>query len=115
MVILKTRACPFCGKEISDEAIICKFCHKLLIDENGNDIELSSQEEEVEETAAAESAEEDNGYVVDEKTIVYSKDELYSKLGAEVSADDGDYPEEEYNGEAEYAEEEYADEEYSEE
>ena len=57
--------------------------------------------------AAAEEAEEDNGYVVDEKTIVYSKDELYSKLGAEVSGDDGDYPEEEYPAEEEYSEEEY--------
>lgn len=59
---MKTRTCPFCGKEISEEAILCKFCHNLLIDENGKDIEPQYEEPE-------QPAEEEN-------TIVYSKEEL---------------------------------------
>ena len=70
MVYLKTKNCPFCGKEISDEAIICKFCHRLLIDENGNDILP-----EGEEPAAAEET-----AVTEDKTIVYKKEDLQKLL-----------------------------------
>lgn len=63
---MKTRICPFCGEEISDEAILCKYCHNLLIDENGNDIGPQTAEESVEEEPAQ----------LDDKTIVYSKEEL---------------------------------------
>lgn len=33
---MKTKTCPYCGKELSGEAVLCKFCHNLLIDEDGN-------------------------------------------------------------------------------
>jgi hypothetical protein len=72
LIDLKTRACPFCGKEISDEAILCKFCHNLLIDENGKDVEP-----QVPQTESAE----DN-----EKTIVYSKDELKKAMEQAAAA-----------------------------
>ena len=32
---MKTKTCPYCGKELSGEAVLCKFCHNLLIDEDG--------------------------------------------------------------------------------
>ena len=69
---MKTRTCPFCGKEISEEAILCKFCHNLLIDENGKDIEPQYEEPE-------QPAEEEN-------TIVYSKEELKKAMEIFVSA-----------------------------
>lgn len=43
---MKTRECPFCHKEISEEAILCKYCHNLLIDESTPVTEDSKQEEQ---------------------------------------------------------------------
>ena len=85
---MKTKNCPFCGKEISDEAIICKFCHRLLIDENGNDIqpETETPVEDQEQTAAPEpvSEPEEKFTEDDDKTIVYSKDDLKKALAARM-------------------------------
>lgn len=33
---MKMKTCPYCGKELSGEAVLCKYCHNLLIDESGN-------------------------------------------------------------------------------
>ena len=33
---MKTKTCPYCGKDLSGEAVLCKYCHNLLIDEDGN-------------------------------------------------------------------------------
>ena len=43
---MKTKECPFCHKEISEEAILCKYCHNLLIDESAPVTEDSKQEEQ---------------------------------------------------------------------
>ena len=43
---MKTKECPFCHKEISEEAILCKHCHNLLIDESTPVTEDSKQEEQ---------------------------------------------------------------------
>lgn len=72
LIDLKTRVCPFCGEEISEEAILCKYCHNLLIDENGKDIEPQTADENEPEIAAESEVFENE----DEKTIVYSKEEL---------------------------------------
>lgn len=72
LIDLKTRVCPFCGEEISEEAILCKYCHNLLIDENGKDIEPQTADENEPEIAADSEVFENE----DEKTIVYSKEEL---------------------------------------
>lgn len=108
---MSMKTCPFCSKEISNEAIICKFCHRLLIDENGKDIG-----DEKDNTPVPAAADED-------KTIVYSKDELRKALHNKnendyadepvVEDDEGDY--EEYSEPVgEYAEEGY-DEQYADE
>ena len=33
---MKTKQCPYCHKELSSEAVLCKYCHNLLIDDEGN-------------------------------------------------------------------------------
>jgi hypothetical protein len=76
---LKTKNCPFCSKEISDEAIICKYCHRLLIDENGNDI---LPEDEIPTAGAEEAA------VDEDKTIVYKKEDLQKLLNKQESEDE---------------------------
>lgn len=87
MVKLKTKNCPFCGKEISDEAIICKFCHRLLIDENGNDIKPGTDEEKPQHSPEPE----------EDKTIIYNKEELQKALGKNAAARNSDpEPEPEY-------------------
>ena len=43
---MKTKECPFCHKEISEEAILFKYCHNLLIDESTPVTEDSKQEEQ---------------------------------------------------------------------
>ena len=43
---MKTKECPFCHKETSEEAILCKYCHNLLIDESTPVTEDSKQEEQ---------------------------------------------------------------------
>lgn len=43
---MKTKECPFCHKEISEEAILCKYCHNLLIGESTPVTEDSKQEEQ---------------------------------------------------------------------
>lgn len=107
---MSMKTCPFCRKEISNEAIICKFCHRLLIDENGKDIG-----DEKDNTPAPAAADED-------KTIVYSKDELRKALhdnendyADEQPADEADEDAyEEYQEPAEEAyDEQYADEQYA--
>ena len=106
---MKTRTCPFCGKEISEEAILCKFCHNLLIDENGKDIEPQYEEPE-------QPAEEEN-------TIVYSKEELKKAMEQaktesadpdEIVAEAEQNLEEAYEEQAESPEEVYDDTVYNE-
>lgn len=108
---MKTRTCPFCGKEISEEAILCKFCHNLLIDENGKDIEPQYEEPEQEQPAE------------EENTIVYSKEELKKAMEQakaesadpdEIVAEAEQNLEEAYEEQAESPEEVYDDTVYNE-
>lgn len=113
---MKTKNCPFCGKEISDEAIICKFCHRLLIDENGRDIEPDdavdeTAEEEVyeePETAAEtydEPEEEEEGSDED-KTRVFSPEDVKKAMAQQKADDDAQY-DDYYDNESPASEEGY--------
>ncbi|MBR1382424.1 MAG: zinc-ribbon domain-containing protein, partial [Ruminococcus sp.] len=31
---MEMKTCPHCGKEIQKEAILCKYCHSLLVEQN---------------------------------------------------------------------------------
>ena len=42
---MKMKTCPYCGKELSGEAVLCKYCHNLLIDESGNVEDNSSDDD----------------------------------------------------------------------
>lgn len=115
MIFLSTKNCPFCGKEISDEAIICKFCHRLLIDENGKDIEpddadIVNEEEEITEEPETEAA---GGYEEDQEddsaTKVFSPDDVKKALAKQQSENNTD-PEYDdyYDNEAPANENEYS-------
>lgn len=99
---MSTKSCPFCNKEISDEAIICKFCHRLLIDENGKDILPGEENAAPAAAAAATAAVEDP----EDKTRVFSKDELRrAASNPSPKAEQEEYdetPVEEYYEEEEY-------------
>lgn len=103
---MSTKSCPFCGKEISDEAIICKFCHRLLIDENGKDILPEAEDTAPAAEAAAPSADPED------QTRIFSKEELRKAMNPQP--DEEEYYEEEIYAdenteEGYYAEEEYYD------
>ena len=36
---MNTKKCPYCNAEIPQEAILCKFCHKILVDDIRADYE----------------------------------------------------------------------------
>ena len=109
--MLKTKNCPFCGKEISDEAIICKFCHRLLIDENGKDIEPDDnfEEEEVYEDVQEENLDEpENEEEYDEEaTKVFSPEDVKKALEKQ-KAEKAEY-DDHYNNEASEGDEYYDD------
>ncbi|MCD8095983.1 MAG: hypothetical protein LUE12_07650 [Ruminococcus sp.] len=96
---MKTKNCPFCSKKISDEAIICKYCHRLLIDENGNDIQpdeaVAAAEDMEEITIDKETIEAAKNYseqtaVSEDKTIIYSKEDLLNALNDSSEIDDSE-------------------------
>lgn len=49
---MTTKLCPFCSSKVPKTAVLCKFCHNLLIDEDGNPItEIPQQAESTENPA----------------------------------------------------------------
>lgn len=108
---MKTKECPYCHREISDEAILCKYCHNLLIDEDGNDV-----------VKVEEGQNNPNASYDDDRTRVFSKEEMNSfedKTRAfkvpvaeqNYSPADNNAGYEDYNDYGDYDNEDYEDEE----
>ena len=75
---MKTKECQFCHKQISEEAVLCKYCHNLLID---LEKDLSSKEE-----APVDDAVEEEEAI--DQTKVFRKSDI--EKAAEQSDDEDD-------------------------
>ena len=49
MDLMNTKKCPFCHEEISEDAILCKYCHNLLTDDDEEETVVFTPESESED------------------------------------------------------------------
>ena len=54
---MNTKICPYCHEEISEDAILCKFCHNLLTDDDEDNTPAAEQEDSEERTRVFSKAE----------------------------------------------------------
>lgn len=90
---MKTKECPFCHEEISEDAILCKYCHNLLTEDDDDDAPM------------AYDPEPDN----DERTRVFSASEAVRNSRESFRGFNNDYDDEDYDDEYD---EDYDDEDY---
>ena len=88
---MKTKNCPFCNAEIPQEAILCKFCHKILVDDIKN-AEKTMVFDKIQDTDNTYESEVDD--VESEIT-----DDNYVEVQSEIDDEDDDnsYDDEEYD------------------
>ena len=91
---MNTKECPYCHEEISEDAILCKYCHNLLTDDDD------------EPTMVFKPDQED-----DERTRVFSASDAVRSTREPSNTHNDEYDDEEYDDE-EYDDEEYDDDEY---
>lgn len=66
---MKMKLCPYCGKEISGEAVLCKYCHNLLIGDDESIADHVPEEEQDDGRTRVFTKEEMNAF--DDKTRAF--------------------------------------------
>ncbi|WP_124100193.1 zinc ribbon domain-containing protein [Ruminococcus sp. Marseille-P6503] len=107
---MKTKKCPHCHAEISEEAILCKYCHSLLIDDDTENSGAGVADADQESTIVFNKQQLQQD---DDRTRIFSAAQVNDQLGGGTSAAGGQNVI--YDGYDQDEPEDYYDEEYEEE
>ena len=105
---MKTKRCPHCNAEISEEAILCKFCHSLLIDDQNENAEEDDVPSDEESTIVFNKQQLQQD---DDRTRIFSAAQVNEQFNSRSASDGGEdnYGSPQTEGYEEYDENEYED------